>query len=121
MASARADASGAEWLPLEGFSANDAFPKRVKLGGEWIIVFRTATGLHGTERACPHQQATLMDAAEMGGGAMIRCPRHNYIFRLADGRGVNCPGYRLTVYQVREEAGVLLARRVPSSTPSHPE
>lgn len=113
MTSASAEAAGANdgWLPLEGVSVSDAFPKRAKFGDEWIIVFRTATGLHGTERACPHQQSTLMDAIEMGGGAMLRCPRHNYVFRLADGRGVNCPGYRLIVYQVREEAGVLHARR----------
>ncbi len=111
MTTASADASGAEWRLLEGVNTGDAFPKRAKLGDDWIIVFRTATGLHGTERACPHQRATLMDAVEMGGGAMLRCPRHNYVFRLADGRGVNCPGYRLCVYQVREEAGALVARR----------
>jgi nitrite reductase/ring-hydroxylating ferredoxin subunit len=113
MTTASADASGDKdgWLPLGGVNATDAFPKRAKFGDEWIIVFRTATGLHGTERVCPHQQSTLMDAIEMGGGAMLRCPRHNYVFRLADGRGVNCPGYRLAVYQVREEAGALVARR----------
>jgi nitrite reductase/ring-hydroxylating ferredoxin subunit len=105
------DAAPAEWLQLEGVTARDTFPKRAKWGSEWIIVFRTATGLYGTERACPHQQATMMDAAEMGGGAMLRCPRHNYVFRLADGRGVNCPGYRLTVYQIREDSGQLFARR----------
>jgi nitrite reductase/ring-hydroxylating ferredoxin subunit len=100
------------WQPLAGVDAiNATFPTRAKLGEEWIIVFRTATGLRGTQRACPHQQSTMMDAVEMGGGAMLRCPRHNYVFRLADGRGVNCPGYRLTVYEIREEAGVLYARR----------
>jgi nitrite reductase/ring-hydroxylating ferredoxin subunit len=105
------EANAADWLPLEGVHANDTFPKRAKCGDEWIIVSRTATGLHGTERACPHQQATMMEAAEMGGGAMLRCPRHNYVFRLSDGRGVNCPGYRLIVYQIREDAGALFARR----------
>jgi nitrite reductase/ring-hydroxylating ferredoxin subunit len=105
------DGTAAEWLRLEGVSAGDPFPKRAKWGNEWIIVFRTATGLHGIDRACPHQQATMMDAVEMAGGAMLRCPRHNYVFRLADGRGVNCPGYRLTVYQIREDAGTLFARR----------
>ena len=104
-------ANATDWLPLEGVRTNDPFPQRAKWGNEWMIVVRTATGLHGIERACPHQQATMMEAAEMGAGTMLRCPRHNYVFRLSDGRGVNCPGYRLIVYQIREDAGVLYAKR----------
>lgn len=104
------------WVALSGVDATTAkFPARAKCGEDWIIVWRNATGWHGIERACPHQQATMMDAIDMGGGAMVRCPRHNFIFRLADGRGVNCPGFTLGVWAIREEAGVLYARRKAAS------
>jgi nitrite reductase/ring-hydroxylating ferredoxin subunit len=32
------------------------------------------------------------------------------VFRLSDGRAVNCPGYRLRVYDVKQENGALFAR-----------
>jgi len=38
----------------------------------------------------------------MSNGSMLRCTRHNFIFRLSDGKGVNCVGLRLKVYEVRE-------------------
>lgn len=53
----------------------------------------------------------MLDALAMSGGTMLRCPRHNFIFRLTDGRGVNCPGFELAVYEIREDAGVLYGRR----------
>lgn len=105
--------AGPEWQPLTGVGADTTqFPARAKVGDEGILVFRTASGLRGTQRACPHQQASLADAVPMGGGAMLRCPRHNFVFRLDDGRGVNCPDYQLTIYEIREEAGVFQARRL---------
>ena len=43
---------------------------------------------------------------------MIRCRWHNYAFRLADGKGINCPGYKLRVFDVKLENGALYARAV---------
>jgi len=43
---------------------------------------------------------------------MIRCRWHNYVFRLADGKGINCPGYKLRVFDVKLENGALYARAV---------
>jgi nitrite reductase/ring-hydroxylating ferredoxin subunit len=43
---------------------------------------------------------------------MIRCRWHNYVFRLNDGKAVNCPGFKLKVFEVKREEKVLLARPV---------
>ena len=57
---------------------------------------------HGAA-VCPHQQFPLSDAILQGGDAMLRCRRHSYVFRLSDGKGINCQGYRLKVYEVKQE------------------
>lgn len=107
-----ADSPDSTWQAITGIDIEGAtFPARAKLGSEWIVVFRTAAGLRGTQRACPHQQASMLDAVAMSGGTMLRCPRHNFIFRITDGRGVNCPGFALVVYEIREDSGVLYGRR----------
>jgi nitrite reductase/ring-hydroxylating ferredoxin subunit len=46
---------------------------------------------------------------------MLRCAYHNYTFKLANGSGVNCPGFRISVYQIKEEDGGLFAQPVPAS------
>jgi nitrite reductase/ring-hydroxylating ferredoxin subunit len=56
---------------------------------------------------------TLIDAQLMGNSTMIRCAQHNYTFRLADGKGVNCPGFRIKVFDVKSEDGALYARALP--------
>jgi nitrite reductase/ring-hydroxylating ferredoxin subunit len=98
------------WQRLDGIDVDGAFPARAKLAGEGILVFRTPTGFRGVERTCPHLKSTLIDATLVGNGAMIRCAQHNYTFKLADGKGVNCPGFRLKVYEVKSEDGSLVAR-----------
>jgi len=103
-----------DWEALDGIDPkNTQFPARAKLADEGIVIFRTERGFFGTQRSCPHQQASLMQAILQANGTMIRCSRHNFTFRTADGRPVNCPGFRLRVYAVKEEDGRLLARRSP--------
>jgi len=55
-------------------------------------------------------KSTLIDAQILGDGAMLRCSQHIYTFRLSDGKGVNCPGFRIKVYEVKQENGALFAR-----------
>jgi nitrite reductase/ring-hydroxylating ferredoxin subunit len=43
---------------------------------------------------------------------MIRCAQHNYTFKLSDGKGVNCPGFKIKVYEVKREDGALFARTI---------
>jgi nitrite reductase/ring-hydroxylating ferredoxin subunit len=90
-----------------------AFPARAKVGDEGIVIFRTGERFFGVQRACPHQGGNMLDAVIQGNGALIRCPRHNYVFRTANGNPVNCPGFRLRVFEVKEEDGRLFARTAP--------
>ena len=103
----------ADWQRLDGVDPTAAaFPLRAKVGADGILIFKTAMGLRGVQRLCPHQRAPLQNAVLAGNGAMLRCPQHNYLFKLADGKGVNCPGYKIAVYEVKEEDGALFARPV---------
>jgi nitrite reductase/ring-hydroxylating ferredoxin subunit len=109
-----ADAASNEegWQKLDGLDpVSSAFPARVRVDGEGILIFRTKTGFRGVQRACPHLNSSLMDAQLLGNDTMIRCRQHVYTFRLSDGRGVNCPGFSIRVFEVKDEAGTLYARR----------
>ena len=71
---------------------------------------RTKSGFRGVQRSCPHMQATMMNAELTANDTMVRCPLHVFTFKLSDGKGVNCPGFRLKVYEIKEENGVLYGR-----------
>ena len=101
------------WHVLTGLRAdNTKFPARAKLDGEGIVILQTKTGLRGVQRNCPHLQGTMMNAELIANDTMVRCPLHVYTFKLSDGKGVNCPGFRLKVYEIKEENGVLFGRSV---------
>lgn len=97
------------WLPIEGVDpASAEFPADARLGNERIVIFKTPSGYRGTEPHCPHQKGNLKTGVLMGGGTMIRCAWHNFIFKLDDtGAGVNCTGMVLKTYPIRENDGVL--------------
>ena len=100
------------WQVLEDINPDTAeFPALTRVGEERILVLKIGDGFRGVERSCPHQQRSLHDAFLQGGETMIRCRWHNYVFRLRDGMSVNCPGYKLKVFDVKLENGTLLARR----------
>ena len=120
-ADAPGSAPDAQWQELAGLDpATAEFPAQARFGDDRILVLRVGEGFRGVERSCPHQQKSLHDAFLQGGGRMIRCRWHNYVFRLADGKGVNCPGYTLRVFDVKLENGVLLARAVTEACCSPP-
>jgi nitrite reductase/ring-hydroxylating ferredoxin subunit len=101
------------WQVLKGLRAdNEKFPARANLGGEGIVVFRTKSGLRGVQRSCPHMQATMMNAELTANDTMVRCPLHVFTFKLSDGKGVNCPGFKLKIYDIKEEDGTLYGRSV---------
>ena len=88
--------------------------------GVGIVIFKTKSGFRGVQRACPHMQATMMNAELIANDSMVRCPLHVFTFKLSDGKGVNCPGFKLTIYEIKEEDGKffgkLRTRRVWSGT-----
>jgi nitrite reductase/ring-hydroxylating ferredoxin subunit len=99
------------WQPLNGVQAGQArYPVRVKLEGESIVLFKTKSGYRGVERLCPHMQASMMDAELTANDTMVRCPLHVFTFKLSDGKGVNCPGFKLNVYEIKEEDGQFFGR-----------
>jgi nitrite reductase/ring-hydroxylating ferredoxin subunit len=96
------------WRPVENLDpATARFPAVAKLGEERVVILRTPKGYRAVEPRCPHLQAALTTAVQMSNGTMLRCIRHNFIFRLSDGKGVNCVGLQLKVYEVRETDGRL--------------
>jgi len=96
------------WRAVEDIDpATASFPVLAKVGDERVVILRTPKGYRGVEPRCPHLQAALTTAVQMSNGTMLRCIRHNFIFRLSDGKGVNCVGLQLKVYEVRENQGRL--------------
>lgn len=100
-----------QWHVLKGLrpDAPDN-PMRGTLAGEGIVIFRTKTGYRGVQRSCPHMQATMMNAELVANETMVRCPLHVFTFKMSDGKGVNCPGFRLKVYEIKEENGTFYGR-----------
>jgi len=98
------------WQVLTGLRPDSTYPARASLAGEGIVVFRTKSGFRGFQRSCPHMQATMLKAELTANETMIRCSLHAFTFKLADGKGVNCPGFRLKVYEIKEENGVVYGR-----------
>lgn len=103
------------WHVLEDADPDDpAFPLRARFDGEAVLVFRLADGYRATQRTCPHRHASLAEAGLIGGGKMLRCALHGYTYKLVDGKGVNCPGFRIRVYDVVRENDRLLIRPAES-------
>ena len=112
-ASTSPNSGEASWHVLDGVHPDTAtFPARARIDGDSIVVLRTKSGFRGIERKCPHMQATMMNAELAGNDTMVRCPLHVFTFKLSDGKGVNCPGFRIAVYEVKVDGGVLLGRKV---------
>jgi nitrite reductase/ring-hydroxylating ferredoxin subunit len=102
-----------EWRELQAVDRSAGIPIRARFGDEPILIFETAAGLRGVQAVCPHADHPLATAQLLGGGQMLRCSFHSYTFRFKDGRGVNCPGYKVAVFDVKAEGGALFARRPP--------
>jgi nitrite reductase/ring-hydroxylating ferredoxin subunit len=99
------------WQPLSGLRAdNTKYPARASLDGEGIVILKTQAGYRGVQRACPHMQATMLNAELAANETMVRCPLHVFTFRLSDGKGVNCPGFKVSVYEIKEEDGQFFGR-----------
>lgn len=99
------------WRELAGLGTdNTNYPARARIDGEGIVVLKTKSGLRGVQRSCPHMQATMMNAELVANDTMVRCPLHVFTFKLSDGKGVNCPGFRITIYEIKEEDGKFFGR-----------
>lgn len=101
-------AAAAIWQPVaDVVPAEAAWPLEATVAGVPVLIFKTKDGYRACEPLCPHQKVPLKSGTLMSGDTMVRCSRHNFIFRLTDGVGVNCVGMKLRVYQARERDGRL--------------
>lgn len=99
------------WHLLEGIRPDNAkFPARARIEGEGIVIFKTKSGYRGVQRSCPHMKASMMNAELTANDTMVRCHLHVFTFKLSDGKGVNCPGFKINVYEVKEENGAFYSR-----------
>jgi nitrite reductase/ring-hydroxylating ferredoxin subunit len=71
--------------------------------GKDILILRCSGIVYAIQRRCPHEGAPL----ERGNvwNKMIRCGQHAFTFDLETGEGLNCPGYKIERYTVKEEDG----------------
>lgn len=99
-----------DWTTVEVDPATATYPVAARFGEKSIWVFRSPQGMFAVQDTCPHAEESLGVAELVGTRGMLRCNYHNYTFRLSDGRGVNCPGFAIEVYDVKEEDGALFVR-----------
>jgi nitrite reductase/ring-hydroxylating ferredoxin subunit len=103
------------WERLEIDPRSATFPAAASVGGAPIWVFAVNGGFRGVQEMCPHERRSLREARLVVDAKMVRCAYHNYTFKLTNGGGVNCPGFRIAVYEVKEEDGALYAQPVSAS------
>ena len=102
------DATTTAWQAVPDLAPAEAsFPVEATVAGVPVLIFKAKSGYRACEPLCPHQKVPLKTGTLMSGDTMVRCSRHNFIFRLTDGAGVNCVGLKLKVYPVRERDGRL--------------
>ena len=90
---------------------------RRTLLGRHVGLWRDASGLHGIEVTCRHQNADLTLGERRG--SLVVCPRHGWVYDLATGECLTEPWARLRRFAVREEAGEVWVD--PTPLPRGPE
>ena len=100
--------AAADWHAVPDLAPAEAtWPVETTVAGVPLLIFKTKGGYRACEPLCPHQKVPLKSGTLMGGDTMVRCSRHNFIFRLTDGVGVNCVGLKLKIDPIRERDGGL--------------
>ncbi len=84
--------------PLEG-------PVSVKVEDTELVLFRYGDTLVAMDRWCPHRQGDMVAGHVVG--RMLKCPVHGFMFSVDTGRGLNCPGFNLSVHDLNVKDGVV--------------
>ena len=100
------------WQPLCGLHPdNTKYPARASFDGRGHRHLQDQDRVIAAFSAiCPHMQATMLNAELTANDTMVRCPLHVFTFKLSDGKGVNCPGFKVKIYEIKEESGALYGR-----------
>jgi len=102
-------AAASAWVPLVGIDAADlASPRAVEVEGVDLVVLRQGERYVAMDRWCPHSDGDLAKGRVLG--KALKCPLHGFMYSVDTGRGMNCPGFSVRVYEVRVDDGVLTVR-----------
>jgi nitrite reductase (NADH) small subunit len=82
--------------------------RAVNVDGEDLVILRQGDQYTAVDRWCPHKKGDMAEGRILG--KAFKCPLHGFMFSLNNGRGLNCPGFNLSVHEVRVEAGRLSVR-----------
>jgi len=116
------------WLPVGITSDLGARPKKVRILGEDLVLFRTKSGGYGLiEEQCPHRRASLLVGFPTENG--IRCGYHGWEFG-CEGQCLEQPAepaiskfhetIRAVAYPVQESSGLIFAYLGPAPAPLLP-
>lgn len=89
--------------PIKEFADGEA--KLVSIGEKAIAVFRRGDEFFAFEDECPHRGASLAQGQVCD--IAITCPLHGWQFDLTTGESFTRPGYRVEVFEVRIEDGLV--------------
>lgn len=106
------------WHPVCLARALDHTPRRVWLGGEPLVVFRTAQGIGALPDACPHRGMRLSEGTVRAD--RLVCPYHGWSFDAAGvGQAPGTPAMRphTPCLEAVERFGAIWLRRPGSATP----
>lgn len=102
-------AAESAWLPVLDLGATDLdAPRAVEVEGVELVVLRQGDRYVAMDRWCPHSDGDLAKGRVLG--KALKCPLHGFMYSVDTGRGVNCPGFAVTVHEVRVDGGVLSVR-----------
>ena len=87
--------------PLEG-------PVSKKVEDRELVLFRYGDTLAAMDRWCPHRQGDMVAGRVVGNA--LKCPVHGFMFSVDTGRGLNCPGFNLSVHDLIVKDGVVSVR-----------
>jgi toluene monooxygenase system ferredoxin subunit len=91
-------------LPSDELWEGDATD--VEVAGEHVLLARLPGGtVRAYQGICPHQEYLLIDSEFDWERGLLTCGGHHWVFRLADGAGLNPAGCQLFCYDVQERDG----------------
>ena len=102
-------AAESAWLPVLDLGTTGLdVPRAVEVEGVELVVLRQGDRYVAMDRWCPHSDGDLAKGRVLG--KALKCPLHGFMYSVDTGRGVNCPGFAVTVHEVRVDGGVLSVR-----------
>jgi nitrite reductase (NADH) small subunit len=85
----------------------DEFPegkgRAFRAGTRTVAVFRSGAKFFAMANRCVHKGASLCEGEITENGTVVRCPWHNWPFRLDNGQSCHDPKEKIRTYEVRLE------------------